>query len=198
MTASEMTDRRSVGGRSVGGRVDRDLVGSASRAETTALEGEPGVTADAKDQSFERWALLGALALAVVGFAAFLSQRGARSDATAGSDSDAPTELLRVRIGGPRTSDNLPGVASDASEAPDGPQANDELHPDPHPGPDENAQGDAAARTRIVTVRAGETLGQLVERELGTVSRMNEVIELNGIDDPDRVRAGTELLFPVE
>ena len=156
------------------------------------------MTADAKDQSFERWALLGALALAVVGFAAFLSQRGTRSDATAGGDSDAPSELLRVRIGGPRTNDNLPGAASDASEAPDGPQSADELHPDPRPGVDDNAQGDAAAATRIVTVRAGETLGQLVERELGTVSRMNEVIELNGIDDPDRVQAGTELLFPIE
>ena len=49
---------------------------------------------------------------------------------------------------------------------------------------------------RTIVVQPGETLGQIAQRELGTVKRLPEILELNAIEDPDLVRAGTTLRLP--
>jgi len=153
------------------------------------------VTSDGNDRSFERWALLGALALAGVGFAAFLSRRGALTDGSPGIDAERPSDLVRLRIGGPRSQDASQPVAPDDANRPQPP---DVVNPDPTPGRDVRSPDDAPPAPRTVIVRSGETLGEIVQRELGSVSRLAEVVRLNGLDDPDSIRAGVEIRLPAE
>jgi LysM repeat protein len=47
------------------------------------------------------------------------------------------------------------------------------------------------------TVKRGDTLGTISQRTLGTVRRMREIQELNGIDDEDHVPVGKVLKIPV-
>lgn len=51
-------------------------------------------------------------------------------------------------------------------------------------------------RARTVTVRPGDTLGKIAARELGAAKRWREIATLNGIRDPDNVRAGRVLKLP--
>ena len=140
------------------------------------------------DRTFERWALIGAGVLAVAGIAAFLARRdppdGGRADADGARDGD----LLHVRIGGERP----PPADLTRDEDAEGRR----LAPDPppvEPAPDPAPRSDTR---RTVVVQPGETLGQIAQRELGSVTRLPELLELNGIADADRVRAGTELVLP--
>ena len=154
--------------------------------------------------SFDRWALIGAMALGLVGFGAFLARRGdpGNGAASATDGMSAPGDLLRVRIGGPeRPSASASAEGSieiDASEAAIVPETPPIVAPDAPPGDRSPASYGTPLATRIVVVRGGETLGQIVQRELGTTVRLDEVVRLNGLDDPNTIRAGARLLFPVE
>jgi len=158
------------------------------------------VSEDVADRTFERWALAGAAVLAIAGLAAFLARRvpppgegtevparGAGISATSGGDAD----LVRVRIGGERPPEPTP---NDDEDDDDGSRVlPDPAPPSPAPPPPEPI---TPATPRTVVVQPGETLGQIAERELGTVRRLQEIVDLNGIGDPDNVRAGTELKLP--
>lgn len=50
--------------------------------------------------------------------------------------------------------------------------------------------------TKTVTVKAGETLSQIAQRELGSASRYTEIAAANGISDPNKVQAGAVLKIP--
>ena len=141
------------------------------------------------DRSFERWALAGAVVLAASGIAAFLLRHDAPELASTGDEAESG-DVLRVQIGGPRPP---PEAAPDAPEP--------QVVPDPGAGPAEEPRQDEDASTpprveRTVVVQPGETLGQIAQRELGTIRRLPEIVELNGIEHPDRVRAGTVLRLP--
>ena len=47
-------------------------------------------------------------------------------------------------------------------------------------------------------VKSGETLSDIARRELGTANRAQELAELNGIDDPTKLRAGQTLKLPAK
>jgi len=46
------------------------------------------------------------------------------------------------------------------------------------------------------TVASGDTLGEIAQRLLGSSKRWGEIVELNGIEDPDVVPVGTRLRIP--
>lgn len=51
----------------------------------------------------------------------------------------------------------------------------------------------------MVNIRRGDTLGRLVaryNRENGTSLTVGQVAQANGIRDPNKIRAGTQLIFP--
>ncbi len=54
-----------------------------------------------------------------------------------------------------------------------------------------------AASKRKVVVARGETLGEIAQRELGSVKRMGDILSANPkIRDPNDIRAGMELVLP--
>lgn len=57
-------------------------------------------------------------------------------------------------------------------------------------------QAPTAATTRKYTVAEGDTLGGIAQRLLGSSRRWKEIVELNGIEDPDVVPVGTKLKIP--
>jgi nucleoid-associated protein YgaU len=52
---------------------------------------------------------------------------------------------------------------------------------------------------RLYTVRSGDTLSGIAQRQLGDADRWPEIFELNGevISDPDRISPGQVLVLPV-
>lgn len=56
--------------------------------------------------------------------------------------------------------------------------------------------GGGAERTHVVA--PGEYLGKIAQEYLGTVSRMDEIVVLNGLDDADDIRVGMKLRIPPE
>jgi nucleoid-associated protein YgaU len=46
------------------------------------------------------------------------------------------------------------------------------------------------------TVRKGDTLSAIAQRELGAASRWREIADLNHIPDPDLIYPGQELRMP--
>ena len=150
------------------------------------------MSAESRDTSFDRWALLGAIALGAVGLAAFLSRHTSDAKPERGADLPSETDILRVRIGGVRPDGFDADAASRIGDPPPpgpGGVPDAPLQPPPEDAPP--PQG-----TRTVTVQPGETLGQIVQRELGTIARLDEVIQLNEIENADEIRAGTELKLP--
>lgn len=51
--------------------------------------------------------------------------------------------------------------------------------------------------TRSYTVRSGDTLSLIAARELGDMSRWQEIATLNDLEDPDLITVGQTLLLPV-
>jgi nucleoid-associated protein YgaU len=49
---------------------------------------------------------------------------------------------------------------------------------------------------RTHVVQSGDTLGEISQKYLGTVKRMNEIVKLNGLDDADDIRLGMTLKIP--
>jgi nucleoid-associated protein YgaU len=68
----------------------------------------------------------------------------------------------------------------------------------PTPAPSQRPAPVAATGPRRYTVRAGETLGEIAQRELGSVKQIPRIVALNAGLDPDRVLAGQVLLLPAE
>ena len=56
------------------------------------------------------------------------------------------------------------------------------------------ASGGTALRTHVV--EQGDALGLIAQRYLGTVRRMHEIVELNGLSDADDIRIGMTLKIP--
>jgi nucleoid-associated protein YgaU len=50
--------------------------------------------------------------------------------------------------------------------------------------------------TRTYTVQSGDTLADIARRRLGSARRAAELIELNKLDDPDRLKVGMTLKLP--
>lgn len=57
-----------------------------------------------------------------------------------------------------------------------------------------NARPDANHRTYVVL--KGDSLGKIAQSLLGTSRRMNEIVELNALKDPDDIRVGQTLKIP--
>jgi nucleoid-associated protein YgaU len=60
--------------------------------------------------------------------------------------------------------------------------------------PRSNSKPDASQRTYVVL--KGDSLGKISQSLLGTSRRMNEIVELNGLKDPDDIRVGQTLRIP--
>jgi len=143
---------------------------------------------------FERYGLLAALTLVVL----CLLAADRRASAPPAEPPPRPDRLLHVRIGGrapaPRGSAPAGGPQSDTSMLvsgnlpPDGP-------PDAPPAGPRRSPATADAE-RTCVVQAGETLGAIARRELGTSKRADEIARLNGLPSVDRVRAGQTLRLP--
>jgi len=56
--------------------------------------------------------------------------------------------------------------------------------------------GGLAGAPRTYTVKAGDTLGEIARRELGSAKRWEEIQTLNGSLDPKRLRAGMTIKLP--
>jgi nucleoid-associated protein YgaU len=65
----------------------------------------------------------------------------------------------------------------------------------PMPAPSPTA---AALKTRPYTVKKGDSLAAIAQRELGTVKRAREIVELNKkvIKNPDNVPLGATIQIP--
>lgn len=63
--------------------------------------------------------------------------------------------------------------------------------PDPRPVPPPRAQ-------RFVFLEPGGTISEVAEKQLGTLKRTNEILELNGWTEEDarRLQPGTKILLP--
>ncbi len=64
------------------------------------------------------------------------------------------------------------------------------------PARERQAPRKSDAPTRRYTVAKSETLSEIAAKQLGSARRMGEIIELNGIKDPDEIHAGTVLRLP--
>ena len=49
---------------------------------------------------------------------------------------------------------------------------------------------------RTYTVKAGDSLGGIAHAELGSVKRMGELIQLNGLENADKIYEGQRLKLP--
>ena len=65
----------------------------------------------------------------------------------------------------------------------------------PEPGPRTPV---ATSTTRTYVIAKGDTLSQVVQRELGTIKRLAEVLQLNPKLDPDNVRIGDKIMLPTK
>jgi nucleoid-associated protein YgaU len=150
-------------------------------AQTDADPPQPAPPSPERAGEFERYALIAALTLVVL----CLLVWDRWHDGGTSGPAPRPDRTLRVEIGGdapakpaaPPPKSQTPHVASDAPPS-----------PPPPPPPQE----------RTVTVKSGETLSDIARRELGTASRAQELAELNGIDDPTKLRAGQTLKLPAK
>jgi nucleoid-associated protein YgaU len=90
---------------------------------------------------------------------------------------------LRVEIGGGPSSAPVapPRVAADPS-----PQ------PPPRPAPE------PAPPQRTYVVKGGDTLEGIARRELGSPTRVKEIVELNAIEDAGMVKIGQVLKLPAK
>lgn len=66
----------------------------------------------------------------------------------------------------------------------------------PTPAKGQNPTSGALTAQRVHRVVAGDSLPSLAWREYGNATRWRAIAEANGIDDPMRLRPGSELLLP--
>ncbi|MGN0065734.1 MAG: LysM peptidoglycan-binding domain-containing protein, partial [Nocardioides sp.] len=70
------------------------------------------------------------------------------------------------------------------------------LHEIPSKTKGQNPTSGALTAQRVHRVVAGDTLQSLAWREYGEASAWRAIAEANDIDDPSRLRSGTELVLP--
>ncbi|KPC70135.1 peptidase M23B, partial [Streptomyces sp. NRRL F-6602] len=70
------------------------------------------------------------------------------------------------------------------------------LHEIPSKTKGQNPTSGALTAQRVHRVVAGDTLQSLAWREYGEASAWRAIAEANNIDDPSRLRSGTELVLP--
>jgi nucleoid-associated protein YgaU len=70
------------------------------------------------------------------------------------------------------------------------------LHEIPSKTKGQNPTSGALTAQRVHRVVAGDSLQSLAWREYGDASAWRSIAEANGIDDPNRLPTGTELLLP--
>jgi LysM repeat protein len=154
--------------------------------EPGAAETSPQPAAAAPEEragEFERYALLAALTLVVLCLLVWdrWHDGGTRGPAP------RPDRTLRVEIGG-----GDPGAKPPAAP-PKGDAAHVSNDAPPKPQPPAPPPPD-----RTCTVKSGETLSDIAKRELGSASRAQELADLNGIEDPTRLKAGVVLKLPAK
>jgi len=141
------------------------------------------VRADSGERAgdFERYALIAALTLVVL---CLLVWDRRQDGAAPSAPGPRPDRVLRVEIGGGTPSAPVapPRVAVDPS-----PQ------PPPRPGP---APPPPPPRTYVV--KGGDTLEGIARRELGSPTRVKDIVDLNAIEDPAMVKIGQVLKLPAK
>lgn len=137
---------------------------------------------DRASGDFERYGLLAALTLVVLCMLLADRIRNAAPQAVA----PPADRLLRVRIGGEAGSPRraVPGDRRAAAGVDDPPPAPRAIEPP------------ASQLGRSCVVGAGETLGDISLRELGTSKRAREIADLNDIANVHQIRAGQTLRLP--
>jgi nucleoid-associated protein YgaU len=129
---------------------------------------------------FERYALIAALTLVVLCLLVWdrWHDRGA-----AARTAPPPDRTLRVEIGG------------DAAAKPAAPPAKQDA---PRVASDVPPSAPPPAAERTYTVKSGDTLTDIARRELGAASRAQELADLNGVEDPTKLRVGQVLKLPAK
>lgn len=56
----------------------------------------------------------------------------------------------------------------------------------------------SSSSERTYTIKTGDTLGEIAYKLLGTSKRMDEIVELNGLDSPDTIYVGMTLRIPAK
>ena len=51
---------------------------------------------------------------------------------------------------------------------------------------------------KTYTVKKGDTLGQIAQRELGTMKRADEIVKLNKLKSASSIREGMKLSLPTK
>jgi nucleoid-associated protein YgaU len=109
-------------------------------------------------------------------------------------DPDAETEVV-FQIGGIR----LPHYSAPTSIAPDTgrtPSSVDGALPRADDAKVHELPIGRSASERTYVVGQGDTLSVIAKRLLGSAARWKEIADLNGIEDPARLKAGQELRIP--
>ncbi|MCA9293310.1 MAG: LysM peptidoglycan-binding domain-containing protein [Phycisphaerales bacterium] len=64
--------------------------------------------------------------------------------------------------------------------------------------PEPKVDSPRPSATRVYVIAKGDTLSEVVQRELGTIKRLSEVLKLNPKLDPDSVRIGDKITLPAK
>jgi len=93
------------------------------------------------------------------------------------------------------TTPELPGPGEPGEGLGDDPgdDPGDEFGSDPGEESETPAESD---EPWMYTIKPGDTLSQIAERELGTIRRMKEILSLNAGLDPLKIRAGDQIKMP--
>ncbi len=122
-----------------------------------------------------------------------LTDPGGKS-ANAMEHQDRSRDLLQLEVG------KAPILVVDSPAHPSGPKpSNEPRAPGPDPVP-EPLPPPKPLSQRFVFLEPGGTISQIAEEQLGTIQRMNEVLELNGWTEEDarRLHPGTKVLLPAK
>ena len=145
----------------------------------------------------ERYGLMAAVTLLIVLFLVVDEQRAAAT-------TPLPTDrgsIVVLELGGREVhgtdSARLRPLGADIQADPGRDPEPIDPEPDPTPPePEPTPPTPTPTGPRTVVVQSGDSLSRISERELGTVRRMGEILELNGLRDPNSIQAGQTLRLP--
>jgi nucleoid-associated protein YgaU len=149
---------------------------------------DSGKTADTGERAgdFERYALVAALTLVVLCLILWDRWHAAPEVGGVGA-APAPDRALRVSIGGGDAETRRPPQAEKPHVSIDAPAS---------PAPAPVAPPPAAAAPRTYVVKSGDSLYDIAKSELGSSSRVQEIVELNGLADASKLKIGQSLKLP--